>query len=173
MAGGFDRPKLVSDTSSGDQATIAIETLNRRIFRHPEVYAVALETLGTAATDGSVELHVAEDEHALDQLGTKSLSPESLILTYFKKRYDFDATFDPATEEALSSDPTHATLQATFRHNASMHRSKAVSGKLRRPNEEAAVGRDEIRRHRLAFFIARVTDWRATLEDSTKLPSAG
>lgn len=94
-------------------------------------------------------------------------------MAYFSKRYDLEANFDDATEEALQSDEHHAELQNTLRQKASIYKRKGVMGSFTEANPDAPNARDEIRRHRLAFFIGRVADWRTAVQDEgAKLPSA-
>jgi hypothetical protein len=172
MAAIFERPQLLIDPTAEPNATKAIQSLDRRIFRHPEIYAQTLDSLGSTATSASVELHDVDEERGLDQLGTKRLTPEKLILTFFSKRYDYDASFDPETEQALSQDPVHTDLQAAFRETRSLYKRKGVMGSYLAPNPEAPDARDAVRRHRLSFYISRVADWRAAIDENAKLPSA-
>lgn len=168
QASAIESPKLIPDTTD-PKVDHYIKTLDRRIRRDPEAFSSALSVVGEAATTASINIsELGEQETVI------STTPEKLLIGYFSGRLDYESNFDEASERALRSDPIHTQLRDKHTSMQNTHKQTHMPGSSsKEPDPEASEARDAVRRHRMAFFVARVAAWKEISRgDSRDLPSA-
>lgn len=156
------KPLMQIDPTTDESVTRRIRLLERSIHRHPDRFIAAMETLGSNATAGTIQIQNTESRET-----TLKRDPSQQLLEFFTNRYDLAIEFDNETERAIVKDAAHVDLlrkQQTVR--AQRRQQPAKKGAALPEPPEAYLIRDALRRQRLIVFIGRVSSFKTEHEST-------
>jgi hypothetical protein len=149
---GTDLPKMIPYPGIDPSIERRLTMFDERIHKSPEEFLDAIKDLGDTMLAGTLDL--SERDRRVPRAVRK---PELLLAEYFENRYDLEHTFDDDTEQALGADEENASLIAVVQKERSVTVRTGITRSERRPNENAVPAREALRRHRLAFYVGRVS----------------
>jgi len=167
------RPEFVVFPDAEETARRRALLLEGYIDEAPAEYMAALKSLGQLASAESIELESRESNQSADLTET-----EFAINEYFTKRYDYEVSYDPSTEQALAENEEHRKRLKAHMETHSQRVKMGIMKSAQRANPEAETARNAMRYSRLAFFIGRVATWNEQQKQSAaastnRLRSAG